>query len=142
MQMDKIDAQIICRICSMYNVYFEFLLYIEFEEFQAIKRAWDAEKQRVLMGEIRGTTKEVDMKYYRQMIEVLDRIKRDNFGLYRKCTDEMKDILRKDKSYCKKAGLIVKDNADYTNVEYYVNYLFSEKALSKAKAILGAYGKK
>ena len=142
MQMDKIDAQIICRICSMYNVYFEFLLDIEFEEFQAIKRAWDAEKQRVLMGEIRGNTKEVDMKYYRQMIEVLDRIKRDNFGLYRKCTDEMKDILRKDKSYCKKAGLIVKDNADYTNVEYYVNYLFSEKALSKAKAILGAYGKK
>ena len=140
--MDKIDAQIICRICSMYNVYFEFLLDIEFEEFQTIKRAWDAEKQRVLMGEIRGTTKEVDMKYYRQMIEVLDRIKRDNFGLYRKCTDEMKDILRKDKSYCKKAGLIVKDNADYTNVEYYVNYLFSEKALSKAKAILGAYGKK
>ena len=81
MQMDKIDAQIICRICSMYNVYFEFLLDIEFEEFQAIKRAWDAEKQRVLMGEIRGTTKEVDMKYYRQMIEVFDRIKRDNFGL-------------------------------------------------------------
>ena len=59
MQMDKIDAQIICRICAMYNVYFEFLLDIEFEEFQAIKRAWDAEKQRVLMGEIRGTTKEV-----------------------------------------------------------------------------------
>ena len=32
MQMDKIDAQIICRICSMYNVYFEFLLDIELEE--------------------------------------------------------------------------------------------------------------
>lgn len=140
--MDKIDAQIICRICSMYNVYFDFLLDIEFEEFQGIKKAWDAEKQRVLMGEIKGSAKEIDMKYYRQMIGVLDRIKRDNFGLYRRCTDEMKDILKKDKAYCKKAGLIVKDNADYTNVEYYVNYLFSEKALNKAKAILGSFGKK
>lgn len=142
MQMDKIDAQIICRICSMYNVYFEFLLDIELEEIQTIKRAWDDEKQSVLTGAKKGTVKQVDMKYYVQIVGLLDRIKRDNFGLYRKCTDEMKDILRKDKSYCKKAGLIVKDNADYTNVEYYVNYLFSEKALSKAKAILGAYGKK
>ena len=141
MQMDKIDAQIICRICSMYNVYFEFLLDIELEEIQAIKRAWDDEKQSVLTGAKKGTVKQVDMKYYVQIVGLLERIKRDNFGLYRRCTAEMNDILKKDKAYCKKAGLIVKDDENYSNVEYYANYVVSEEALNKAKAILGSYRK-
>ena len=140
--MDKIDAQIVCRICSIYNAYFELLLSVELEEFNAIKRAWDAEKQSVLMGMSKRSVKEVDMKYYCEMVKILDHIKREIPEFYHKCTEEMKSTIKKDRAYCRKAGLIVKDDDNYTNIDYYVNYLYSSKAFNKAKAILEAYGKK
>ena len=133
------DSLLAMKACSFYNTYFEFLLDIELEKIQAIKRAWDDEKQSVLTGAKKGTVKQVDMKYYVQIVGLLERIKRNNFGLYRRCTAEMNDILKKDKAYCKKAGLIVKDDENYSNVEYYANYVVSEEALNKAKAILESY---
>ena len=135
------DSLLAMKACSFYNTYFEFLLDIELEKIQAIKRAWDDEKQSVLTGATNGTVKQVDMKYYVQIVGLLERIKRDNFGLYRGCTDEMKRILAENKEICKRAGLIVKDG-DYSNTEYFVNYLYATKALDKIKSKLSPFGKK
>lgn len=135
------DSLLTMKACSFYNTYFKFLLDIELEKIQAIKRAWDDEKQSVLTGATNGTVKQVDMKYYVQIVGLLERIKRDNFGLYRGCTDEMKRILAENKEICKRAGLIVKDG-NYSNTEYFVNYLYATKALDKIKSKLSPFGKK
>lgn len=135
------DSLLTIKACSFYNTYFEFLLDIELEKIQAIKRAWDDEKQSVLTGATNGTVKQVDMKYYVQIVGLLERIKRDYFGLYRGCTDEMKRILAENKEICKRAGLIVKDG-DYSNTEYFVNYLYATKALDRIKSKLSPFGKK
>ncbi|MDO4341991.1 MAG: hypothetical protein Q4C44_04535 [bacterium] len=135
------DSLLVMKACSFYNTYFEFLLDIELEKIQAIKRAWDDEKQSVLTEATKGTVKQIDMKYYVQIVGLLERIKRDNFGLYRGCTDEMKRILAENKEICKRAGLIVKDD-DYSNTEYFVNYLYAAKALDKIKSKLSPFGKK
>lgn len=135
------DSLLTMKACSFYNTYFEFLLDIELEKIQAIKRAWDDEKQSVLTGATNGTVKQVDMKYYVQIVGLLERIKRDNFGLYRGCTDEMKRILAENKEICTRVGLIVKDG-NYSNTEYFVNYLYATKALDKIKSKLSPFGKK
>ena len=121
------DSLLTMTACSFYNTYFEFLLDIRLEDASNIKSAWENELQGVMTGRIKSTKKDVDMKYYLQMVRVLDIIQRDNFGLYRGCTDEMKRILAENKEICTRVGLIVKDD-DYSNTEYFVNYLYATKA--------------
>ena len=134
------DSLLTMKACSFYNTYFEFLLDIRLEYASNIKSAWENELQGVMTGRIKSTKKDVDMKYYLQMVRVLDIVQRDYFGLYRGCTDEMKRILAENKEICKRAGLIVKDG-DYSNTEYFVNYLYATKALDKIKSKLSPFGK-
>lgn len=77
------DSLLTMKACSFYNSYFEFLLDIRLEDASNIKSAWENELQGVMTGRIKSTKKDVDMKYYLQMVRVLDIVQRDYFGLYR-----------------------------------------------------------
>lgn len=65
---------------------------------------------------------------------------KENPSLYRACVKELNKTLRTNSSFSKKAGLIVHQDDRYTNTEYFVNYLFSGKALDRCKALLGSFG--
>ena len=83
--------------------------------------------------------KEIDTYYYAQMVGLLDRVMKENPSLYRACVKELNKTLRTNSSFSKKAGLIVHQDDIYTNTEYFVNYIFSGKALDRCKALLGSF---
>jgi len=142
--MDKVDANIISKICSEYCAQYELLTSTQSDEENLIKRAWDIEKQDFYSGNSKrfNSTKEIDTYYYMQMVGLLKRVMKCEPELYKKCTGELNKILKKNSAYSKKAGLIVNLDDKYSNTEYYVNYIFAEKALDKCKAIIGSYGTK
>ena len=107
-----------------------------------IKSAWENEKEEFYSGNFRRfkTLKEIDTYYYTQMVGLLDRVMKENPSLYRACVKELNKTLRTNSSFSKKAGLIVHQDDRYTNTEYFVNYLFSGKALDRCKALLGSFG--
>lgn len=53
----------------------------------------------------------------------------------------MKRILAENKKICTRVGLIVEEG-NYSNTEYFVNYLYATKALDKIKSKLSPFGKK
>ena len=140
--IDKIDAKIISKICESYIEQFKLLLSSCDEEFDSIKRAWDAETTDFLTGARRRfkTKKELDTHYYVEMVNLLNDIKGENPTLYAVCTKNMNKVLKNNPTFSKKAGLIVHQDDKYSNTEYYVNYLFSEKALSRCKALIDSFG--
>lgn len=140
--MDKIDATIIDKICSKYKTIFELLMDVESEKQDIIKKAWDSELTDFYSGKRKRfeTVKEINMFYYLKMKELLDNIMKESPGLYNSATLKLNELLRLNSAYSKKAGLIVHHDDEYSNTEYYVNYLFSEKALSKCKALIDSFG--
>ena len=74
------------------------------------------------------------------MKELLDDIMKESPSIYNSATLKLNELLRLNPTYFKKAGLIVHQDDKYSNTEYYVNYLFSEKALSRCKALIDSFG--
>ena len=140
--MDKIDAKIIKGICESYIEIFELMIGTEENEWSLLKRAWEGETESFFSGATRRfkTTKELDTYYYRQMVGLVNKIMEEHPTLYQICITKLNKVLYENRGSVGQAGLIYNGNNQYTNTEYYVNYIFAEKALSKAKAILGAYG--
>jgi len=140
--IDKIDAKIISKLCTEYRTQYELLLSTQSGEESIIKSAWENEKEEFYSRNFRRfkTLKEIDTYYYTQMVGLLDRVMKENPSLYRACVKELNKTLRTNSSFSKKAGLIVHQDDRYTNTEYFVNYLFSGKALDRCKALLGSFG--
>lgn len=140
--IDKIDAKIIKQTCETYINQFTLLLNVVDEDYETIKRAWKEETTSFFTGERRRfkTKKELDTHYYIELVRLLDDIKKENPSLYEICTKNLNKVLRTNSSFSKKAGLIVHQDDRYTNTEYFVNYIFSEKALDRCKALLGSFG--
>lgn len=139
--MDKIDATIVNKICSKYKTIFELLMDVESEKQDIIKKAWDSELTDFYSGKRKRfeTVKEINVFYYLKMKELLDNIMKESPGLYNSATLKLNELLRLNSAYSKKAGLIVHQDDKYSNTEYYVNYLFSEKALSRCKALIDSF---
>lgn len=140
--MDKVDAKILGEICSKYIEQFELLLSVEPSRLNSINIAWDREKTDFYSGKTKKfkSEKELNTHYYVYMVELLDSIEKDNSELYEICINALNQILKSKGSYSKKAGLIIHQNDRYTNTEYFVNYIFSGKALDRCKAFLGSFG--
>lgn len=140
--MDKIDATIIDKICSKYKTIFELLMDVESYKQDIIKKAWDNELTEFYSGKRKRfeTVKEINIFYYIKMKELLDDIMKESPSIYNSATLKLNELLRLNPTYFKKAGLIVHQDDKYSNTEYYVNYLFSEKALSRCKALIDSFG--
>lgn len=138
--MDKIDAKILSEICSKYKEQIELLLSVEPSRLKSINNAWDQEITDFYSGKTKKfkSKEKLDTHYYVYMVELLDSVEKDNPDLYRICINALNKILKSKGSYSKKAGLIVHADDRYSNIEYYVNYVFANKTLDVCKAILGS----